>query len=199
MTKNKINKSRRRLIQSAGTLPIAVSAPISLGGHHQENEHKSDGLNFDDIYSRWKTDSAKWDLQTKRFPGQKIHAAMGIADLDFKTAPEITKAIESRILHENWGYILTPDSYYESIINWLQNRYSEKIERDQLLLATGVLPSIQSAIRAFCPKNSKVVLNSPGYSELYVNIRKAHCLPNESPLIRKTASIILIFRISLKD
>ena len=89
----------------------------------------SDGLNFDDIYSRWKTDSAKWDLQTKRFPGQKIHAAMGIADLDFKTAPEITKAIESRILHENWGYILTPDSYYESIINWLQNRYGEKIER----------------------------------------------------------------------
>ena len=194
MTKNKINKSRRRLIQSAGTLPIAVSAPISLGGHHQENEHKSDGLNFDDIYSRWKTDSAKWDLQTKRFPGQKIHAAMGIADLDFKTAPEITKAIESRILHENWGYILTPDSYYESIINWLQNRYGEKIERDQLLLATGVLPSIQSAIRAFCPKNSKVVLNSPGYSELYVNIRKAHCLPNESPLIKKNGIYHLDFQ-----
>ena len=194
MTKNKINKSRRRLIQSAGTLPIAVSAPISLGGHHQENEHKSDGLNFDDIYSRWKTDSAKWDLQTKRFPGQKIHAAMGIADLDFKTAPEITKAIESRILHENWGYILTPDSYYESIINWIQNRYGEKIERDQLLLATGVLPSIQSAIRAFCPKNSKVVLNSPGYSELYVNIRKAHCLPNESPLIKKNGIYHLDFQ-----
>ncbi|GIS40850.1 MAG: hypothetical protein Ct9H90mP13_06960 [Pseudomonadota bacterium] len=31
MTKDKINKSRRRLIQSAGTLPIAVSTPIAFG------------------------------------------------------------------------------------------------------------------------------------------------------------------------
>ena len=91
------------------------------------------------------------------------------------------------------GYILTPDSYYESIINWIKKRYGEEISRDQLLLATGVLPAIQSAIRAFCPKNSKVVLNSPGYSELYVNIRKAHCVPDESPLIKKDGRYHLDF------
>ena len=193
MTKDKINKSRRRLIQSAGTLPIAVSTPIAFGDQHQKNYKKHDAFSLDEIYPRWKTDSAKWDLQTKRFPGQKIHAAMGIADLDFRTAPVITEAITKRVLHENWGYILTPDSYYESIINWIEKRYGEEISRDQLLLATGVLPAIQSAIRAFCPKNSKVVLNSPGYSELYVNIRKAHCVPDESPLIKKDGRYHLDF------
>ena len=166
MSKVKINKSRRRLIQSAGSIPIAVSAPNVLSNHHHREQTNPVVSNLDEIYPRWKTDSAKWDLQTKRFPGQKIHAAMGIADLDFKTAPEITKAIAERVLHENWGYILTPDSYYESIVEWILKRYGERISRDQLLLSTGVLPAIQSAIRAFCPKNSKVVLNSPGYLSL---------------------------------
>ena len=195
MVKNRINKSRRRLIQSAGTIPIAASASMALSGHHKAEITKSATFNLDEIYPRWKTNSAKWDLQTKRFPGQKIHAAMGIADLDFRTAPEITQAIAERVLHENWGYILTPDSYYDSIINWTQRRYDEEISRDQLLLATGVLPAIQSAIRAFCPKNSKVVLNSPGYSELYVNIRKAHCIPDESPLIYENGT----YRIDFND
>jgi Bifunctional PLP-dependent enzyme with beta-cystathionase and maltose regulon repressor activities len=103
MSKVKINKSRRRLIQSAGSIPIAVSAPNVLSNHHHREQTNPVVSNLDEIYPRWKTDSAKWDLQTKRFPGQKIHAAMGIADLDFKTAPEITKAIAERVLHENWG------------------------------------------------------------------------------------------------
>ena len=193
MTKDNINKSRRRLIQSAGTIPLAVSTSIALSDNHQKSQIKPLDSDLDEIYPRWKTDSAKWDLQTKRFPDQKIHAAMGIADLDFRTAPEITQAIAKRIMHENWGYILTPDSYYESIINWVEERYGENISRDQLLLATGVLPAIQSAIRAFCPKHSKVVLNSPGYSELYVNIRKAHCIPDESPLINKDGSYSIDF------
>ena len=193
MSKVKINKSRRRLIQSAGSIPIAVSAPNVLSNHHHREQTNPVVSNLDEIYPRWKTDSAKWDLQTKRFPGQKIHAAMGIADLDFKTAPEITKAIAERVLHENWGYILTPDSYYESIIEWILKRYGEKISRDQLLLSTGVLPAIQSAIRAFCPKNSKVVLNSPGYTELYASIRKADCMPDESPLIKKNGMYSLDF------
>ena len=67
---------------------------------------------------------------------------MGIADLDFKTAPEITKAIAERVLHDNWGYILTPDSYYESIVEWILKRYGERISREQLLLSTGVLPAL---------------------------------------------------------
>ena len=79
MTKDKINKSRRRLIQSAGTLPIAVSTPITFGNDHQGDFRKYDAFSLDEVYPRWKTDSAKWDLQTKGFPGQEIQAAMGIA------------------------------------------------------------------------------------------------------------------------
>ena len=30
---------------------------------------------------------------------------MGIADIDFRAAPAITKAINERVKHENWGYL----------------------------------------------------------------------------------------------
>ena len=33
----------------------------------------------------------------RRFPGRKITAAMGIADMDFRTAPAITHALANRI------------------------------------------------------------------------------------------------------
>ena len=120
---------------------------------------------------------------------------MGVADMDFKTAPVITEAIANRINHENWGYILTPDSYYESFLQWNKKRYGEDIKRDQLLCATGVLPSIQSAIRAFCQRKSKVLLHAPGYTELYVNIRKANCVPVETKLIREND----VYRIDFDD
>jgi Bifunctional PLP-dependent enzyme with beta-cystathionase and maltose regulon repressor activities len=30
---------------------------------------------------------------------------MGIADMDFRAAPVITKALMERMQHENWGYL----------------------------------------------------------------------------------------------
>ena len=61
-------------------------------------------------------------------------------------------------------------------------RYGLEIQRDQLLGATGVLPGLLSAVRAFCPPHSKVLLHAPAYTQLYVTIRAAGCIPLESPL-----------------
>ena len=33
---------------------------------------------------------------------------MGIADMDFRAAPSITKALKARLEHENWGYLDMP-------------------------------------------------------------------------------------------
>ena len=34
-----------------------------------------------------------------------IEVGMGIADMDFRAAPAITKALQDRMQHENWGYL----------------------------------------------------------------------------------------------
>ena len=182
-----IDEYRRQIIKSAGGLSLALA---SNSAHTSSGESSisgsSDQFNLNEVYSRWGTDSAKWDLQSRRFPGKKITAAMGIADMDFRTAPAISHAIANRMEHENWGYMLMPESYYESIQNWTLLRYREEIERDQILGATGVLPGLLSAMRAFCPPQSKVLLHAPAYTQLYVTIRSASCIPVESPLKKES-------------
>lgn len=193
---NPVDEYRRHLIKSAGGLSLALASNYSHASNVESSiSGSSDQFNLNEVYSRWGTDSAKWDLQLRRFPGEKITAAMGIADMDFRTAPAITHAIANRIEHENWGYMLMPESYYESIQNWTFLRYREEIERDQILGATGVLPGLLSAIRAFCPPQSKVLLHAPAYTQLYVTIRAASCIPVESPLKKESEG----YRIDFED
>ena len=193
---NPVDEYRRHLIKSAGGLSLALASNSSHASNVESSiSGSSDQFNLNEVYSRWGTDSAKWDLQLRRFPGEKITAAMGIADMDFRTAPAITHAIANRIEHENWGYMLMPESYYESIQNWTFLRYREEIERDQILGATGVLPGLLSAIRAFCPPQSKVLLHAPAYTQLYVTIRAASCIPVESPLKKESEG----YRIDFED
>ena len=193
---NPVDEYRRHLIKSAGGLSLALASNSSHASNVESSiSGSSDQFNLNEVYSRWGTDSAKWDLQLRRFPGEKITAAMGIADMDFRTAPAITHAIANRIEHENWGYMLMPESYYESIQSWTFLRYREEIERDQILGATGVLPGLLSAIRAFCPPQSKVLLHAPAYTQLYVTIRAASCIPVESPLKKESEG----YRIDFED
>ena len=193
---NPVDEYRRHLIKSAAGLSLALASNSAHASNVKTSINDSSGpFNLDEVYSRWGTDSAKWDLQLRRFPGRKITAAMGIADMDFRTAPAITHALANRIEHDNWGYMLLPESYYESILNWNLVRYGLEIQRDQLLGATGVLPGLLSAIRAFCPPQSKVLLHAPAYTQLYVTIKAAGCIPLESPLKKESDG----YRIDFED
>ena len=193
---NPVDEYRRQLMKSAAGLSFALASHSAHASNVKSSINgSSDQFNLDEVYSRWGTDSAKWDLQLRRFPGRKITAAMGIAYMDFRTAPAITHALANRIKHDNWGYMLMPESYYESIQNWTLLRYREEIARDQILGATGVLPGLLSAIRAFCPPQSKVLLHAPAYTQLYVTIRAASCIPVESPLKKESDG----YRIDFED
>jgi cystathionine beta-lyase len=53
-----------------------------------------------------------------------------------------------------------------------------------MLLSTGVHPSIVSALRAFSPSGSKVLLLTPAYDGFFGDIAAAGCKPEECPLKR---------------
>ena len=66
---------------------------------------------FDTIYDRRKTNSLKWDVLKKDLP-------MWVADMDFRTAPEIIDAIKEKADFGILGYGIIPDEWHQSIINW---------------------------------------------------------------------------------
>ena len=67
--------------------------------------------NFDEMTDRRNTHSLKWEVNKNELP-------MWVADMDFKTAPEITEAIIKRAEHGVFGYNIVPDEWYGAYINW---------------------------------------------------------------------------------
>ncbi len=176
---------RRAFLKGAGLTAIAGAAGVTgnAAAHVAPGARRPDGhYDFDAVYDRVGSDCYKWDKQIETFGAERISVPMGIADMDFRTAPVITEALLKRIEHENWGYMHVPQSFYESMIDWNLRRYGEEIDRDLLLTATGVNPAILSGLRAFSPPGSKVIVQSPTYSAFYSTIRSAHCVPEENPL-----------------
>ena len=139
-------------------------------------------FDFDTPYNRLGTDSMKWDAQVRRYGKNSIVAGMGISDTDFRTAPSITKALTERVKHENWGYLEMPQSFIETIISWNKRHYGIEINPHQMLLSTGVHPSIVSALRAFSSAGSKVLVLTPTYDGFFGDISAAGCVREECPL-----------------
>ena len=47
---------------------------------------------------------------------------MWVADMNFPALPKITEAIIERAKHPTYGYFITRDEYYNSIIKWHEER-----------------------------------------------------------------------------
>ena len=178
---NAVGLNRRAFLQSAQIMAIAgaagASAPListAVAG--------ASSYDFDTPYSRVGTDCTKWDAQFRIYGRENIAVGMGIADMDFRAAPCITKALGDRIKHENWGYLDMPQAFPQTIIDWNKRHYGIDIHRDWLRMSTGVHPSIISALRAFSPKGSKVLVMTPIYDGFFGDIVAAGCRREESPL-----------------
>ena len=81
--------------------------------------------NFDEVIDRTGTNSYKWDIAEGELP-------MWVADMDFRTASEIIKAITERAEHGVFGYSTIPDEWYSAYINWWKNRHGVEYKKSEL-------------------------------------------------------------------
>ena len=177
--------NRRAFLKSAGMTALAgavsaetAMATVAAGPLPAARNAEYD---FDEILGRVGTDSTKWDGAIARF-GDEIEVGMGIADMDFRTAPCITEALAKRCEHENWGYLRRPESYIEAIVEWNMRRYGLDIDPDTVLLADGVHPALIAALQTFAPPGTRVLLTTPVYSGFYSDLRFTNTVAEESPM-----------------
>src|SRR5437016_4351262 len=140
---------RRAFLKRAGATAFvgavgggAPSATAAAGALFPPSDSKYD---FDTAYSRIGTECIKWDQQIATYGKDNIAVGMGIADMDFRAAPCITRALQERMKHENWGYMDTPRSYIDAIVDWNKRRYGLEINPDSVVLSNGVHPGIIAA------------------------------------------------------
>jgi cystathionine beta-lyase len=127
-------------------------------------------FDFDEVYDRVGTDSTKWDGAIATY-GQGIEVGMGIADMDFRTAPCITRALAERCEHQNWGYLRRPDKYFEAIADWNRRRYGLEIDPGTLQWTAGVHSGIIAGLLTFAPPGTKVLMTTPTYNGFYSDLR----------------------------
>ncbi len=119
-------------------------------------------FDFDIPISRENTNSVKFDGRQQYF-GTTDVSPLWVADMDFAVPECVTRALQERLNHPVFGYTLYPESLYQSIIDWFERRHHWKIERDWILMAPGVVPSLFAAVQAFAKEGEGVIVQPPVY------------------------------------
>ena len=142
----------------------------------KESIMKNTEYDFQTVIDRHSTNSLKWDLFDDDYP-------MWVADMDFMVAPNIQQAILKRASHPVFGYSIVPDSLFEAYINWWDRRYGLEMSRDEMLYATGVMPSISSMIRCLTDVGDEILIQSPVYHVFFYVIEDNNRKVLENELI----------------
>mgnify|MGYP004510556971 CR=1 FL=1 len=119
--------------------------------------------NFDEIVDRSGTNSLKWDISEGELP-------MWVADMDFRTAPEIINAVTERAQQGIFGYNIIPYEWSDAICGWWHDRHGLDIRPEWLVFCSGVVPAISSVIRRLTAVGEKVIVTTPVYNIFFNSI-----------------------------
>ncbi|MBR3765602.1 MAG: PatB family C-S lyase [Muribaculaceae bacterium] len=117
---------------------------------------------FDQVIDRRESGALKCDALQSLF-GKTGLTPLWVADLDFAVCPDITEALMHRVEHPVYGYASTPDSYWQSIIDWLGHRHDFKVSREELAFVPGVVRGVAYALNYFTNRGDKVLIQQPVY------------------------------------
>ena len=134
--------------------------------------------NFDELVERRGTNCVKWDES----PSADV-IPLWVADMDFRVAPAIQKALQQRVEHGVFGYNIVPESYYEAVISWFHRRHQWEIQRQWILYTTAVVPAMSCVIKALTMPGEKVLILSPAYNCFFSSIKNNGCEVLESSLL----------------
>jgi len=120
--------------------------------------------------NRQGTHNVKWDEAKKKF-GTDDLLPLWVADMDIASPLCVQEAMKKRATHPLYGYTIYPDSYYEAIQNWMQNRFSWQIEKEWIVPCYGVVPSLNFIISAYSQKGDGIIIQTPIYPPFVSSVK----------------------------
>ena len=143
--------------------------------------------NFDEIIPRRNTNSVKWDEAA-----QDDIIPLWVADMDFRVLPQITEALRQRVDHGVFGYTHVPDSYYESVIRWFEDRHGlQGVKPSDIIYTSGVVPAISAIVRGLTLPGDKVLVQTPVYNCFFSSIRNQGCMVEDNHLVYKNNTYVV--------
>src|SRR3970282_2270137 len=120
----------------------AASAAMHMAGGYLLS------TDFDRDIPRNRTNSVKHDGRAAYF-GTADVLPLWVADMDFASPEAVTRALLERAAHPIYGYTRYPESAYEALIAWLKKRHGWEVQREWIVMAPGVVPTLFASVMAF--------------------------------------------------
>ena len=133
-----------------------------------------DKYDFVNAPDRRNTDSVKWHVKKGDLP-------MSIADMDFKTAPEIIAAMKRKVDRGVFGYEWPEDDYFKAVADWYEKEHDHRPQQEWMIFTTGVVPAISAIVRRVSHIGDNVLVQAPVYNVFYNSIENngRHVLSND--------------------
>lgn len=126
---------------------------------------------FDEIIDRKNNPysfSVKWSqeglmdrFRLKEIPDDMI--CLQIADMDFKTAPEIIEDLKKVSEHGVFGYSQINDAYRQAVVNWYRKRQNWDIEADDIIFVPGTHMAIFEIVMNLTNVGDGIIIPTPSY------------------------------------
>ena len=136
---------------------------------------------FDTEIDRTHNFAAKHDELELKF-GRTDLIPLWVADMDFKVAEPIIEAIRQRAEQGIFGYTSRPDSYFQTVSQWLEQHHGWVIDTTLMSHSPGVVPSLSLIIENFTQPGDKIIIQSPVYYPFFDVVESNGRIVVENPL-----------------
>ena len=138
---------------------------------------------FNKGVNRIGTNSVKYDKYKENFNTDRDDIIpMWIADMDFETCDEITKALIKKVSTGNLGYD-TVKGYKEAVVNWMKKRHDLDINIEDIVYTPGIVTAINFLLKVLVKEDDKVLVQSPVYHSFFRVLNENKCDIIQSELV----------------
>ncbi|MDF2655903.1 MAG: aminotransferase [Bacillota bacterium] len=118
--------------------------------------------NFDEIIERKGTNCIKYDFACERGKPDDL-LPLWVADMDFRTPPEVIDALVAASQHGIFGYSEVKKPYFKAVHNWYQEHFGWQTEEGWMVKTPGVVFAISTAIRGLTEPGDSILIQRPVY------------------------------------
>jgi cystathionine beta-lyase len=129
---------------------------------------------FDTVFDRSHTDSAKWGALKAVF-GREDIIPMWVADMDFPTAQPITAALKKRAGHPFYGYAMPGPGLTEAVVARMKHKFDWRIKPEWVVFTPGIIPALNTAVRALARPGDEIILQEPVYYPFFGVVKGSGC------------------------
>lgn len=121
---------------------------------------------FDEIIDRKGVASSKWhpNYLNSLFSSEDV-LPFWIADMDFKSPPSLLNKIKERADYGILAYEYSPDSFYESLISWVESHHHYNLKKENIQASPSIGSSIGIAIDCLSESGDGVIIQPPVFME----------------------------------